>query len=147
MGEVFSYELRSAFITTFTLVGIALVGFGLGFMFRLDFRRRFESGGRLAGRVVMIGGTLLGAVFGYLATQPGHFKRLTADNLGMTLDYHLPGGHVFLEWNDVDSVGIRQDRLLVIGRSGESHRSVVVYRGDQAPLIRSITRLRPTDSR
>jgi len=146
MEEVFSYELRSSAITMFTFVGLTLVGFGLGLVFWLDFRRRFLGRGRIAGRVVMIGGTLLGAGFGYLATQPGYFKKLTADDLGMALDYYLFSEDVFLRWGDVDRVAIEQDRLLVTGRSGDRYQSVVVYRGDQASLVRSITRLMPDDS-
>jgi hypothetical protein len=146
MEEVFSHEFRSASITVFTFVGLSLVGFGLGFMFWLDFRRRFVSGRRVAGRVVLIGGTLLGAVFGYFATQPGYFKKLTADSLGITLEYYLFGSDVVLGWNDVDGVAIEQDRLLVTGKSGDGYQSVVVYRGEQALLERSITRLMPNGS-
>ena len=147
MEEVFSREFQSSSMAAFTFLGLTVIGSGLGFAFWLDFRRRFENGGNVAGTIVLIAGTLLGVGFGYLTTQPGHFKNLTADKDGIGIDYGFLTSRVFLRWKDVENVEIQRDRLTITSMSGDSFQSPVVYRGEQSQLVQSIIAFMPDGGR
>jgi hypothetical protein len=142
MEDLLSYQFRSPFTVMFIFAGLALAGFGLGFMFWLDFRRRFAEKGRLAGWFVLCAGGLVGAFFGYQATQPQYFKELTARGDGVRLEYFLFADAVVARWSEIESVSIVRDRLVIDGKQGERYVSPVIHRGDQAKLIRSIESLR-----
>ena len=143
MEQAFLYQFQSAYITWLILGGLALVGFGLGFMFWLDFRKRFSRGGHIAGLIVLFAGSFLGAFFGYQATQPEYFKKLTANDDGIRLTYHLFAEDVFLRWSEVETISIQNDRLVIEAGRAENFRSPVVFRGNQAQLLSSVTRLVP----
>jgi hypothetical protein len=122
--------------------GLTLAGLSLGFLFWLNFRARFSRGGHAAGLNALNAlnaGILLGALFGYQATQPGYFKALAGDHDGIRLEYYLPGNDILPRWGDIESVGIPKDRLTIIARQGAIYTSSVVYVGDQAGLLRSLT--------
>jgi hypothetical protein len=142
--EEFVHQLQSPAMPWIIGLGLALVGFGMGLLSWVDFRRRFPRGGRAAGWIALIAGTLLGTGAGYLATQPGYFKALAADAGGIRLDYGPFARGVFLAWDEVQRVDIRNDRLLIATRSGDRHRSMVVYRGDQQALASALAPLRAT---
>jgi hypothetical protein len=147
MEEFFSYQFQSTSIAVFTFIGLTLVGFGLGLMFWIDFRRRFIDRGQIAGLVVIIVGTLLGMYFGYLTTQPGYFKNLKANTDGIWLDYHWFAAPVFLGWNEIERIEIQRDRLLVISKSADSYKSPVVYRDNQTQLLQSVTSWMPREGK
>jgi len=139
----FVYEFGSPSLSLYLFLGLTLVGFGLGLAFWLDFRRRYRRGGRLAGSVVLIAGTLMGAGFGYLAGQPKYFKDLSVDAQGMSLEYGFPASRVWLPWHEIEEVEMRADRLVLTTRDGTRYRSPVVYRGEQEQLMHSIKMVLP----
>ena len=145
MEELFSHQFRSVSIVVFTFGGLAFVGFCLGLMFWLDFRTRFSKGWRIAGLIVLFTGSLLGVFFGYQATQPEYFKKLTANNDGIRLEYYMFTEDVLLSWSDIESISIQQNRLIINRKQGDSYGSPVVYRGDQAQLMQSINLLMPSN--
>ncbi|WP_213380964.1 hypothetical protein [Allochromatium tepidum] len=135
MEEIFSYQFHSESTVRLIFGGLTVVGVGLGTLFWIDFRRRSSRSWRIAGVLVMIAGLLLGAIFGYRATQPEYFKRLAADNDGLALEYYLFSEDVFLRWDTVNSITVRENRLIVDGGALGTYRSSVVYRGDQDRLL------------
>jgi hypothetical protein len=96
--QTFLYQFQSAYITCIIFGGITFVGFSLGFAFWLDFRRRLSKSWRIAGLIVLFAGSLIGFIFGYQATQPEYFKKLTANNDGIHLAYHLVTRDVLTDW-------------------------------------------------
>lgn len=145
MEQTFLYQFQSVYITRIIFGGIALVGFGLGFAFLLDFRRRLSRSWHIAGLVVLSAGSLIGVFFGYHATQPEYFEKLTATNDGIRLAYHLFASDVFLRWSDIRTISIHDNRLVIETRQAAVYGSPVVYRGDQKRLLSSISRLMPSD--
>ena len=143
MEELLSYHFGSVSIMVFTFFGLTFVGFGLGFGFWLDFRRRSSKDWHIAGWIVLFAGLLIGAFFGYQATQPESFKKLTANHDGIRLEYYMFTEDVLLGWNDIESILIKNNRLIINKKQGGSHVSPVVYRGDQAQLMQSINILMP----
>lgn len=147
MGQVFSYQFQSELSALFIFWGLTAVGTGLGFMFWLDFRRRTSSAWRIAGTTVLFSGALLGAFFGYLSTQPEYFKKLSADNDGIRLEYHLLTEDIFLHWSDIKSISFQAHRLIIIGgRPVVTYSSPVVYHNEQEPLLRSLKRMMPSNN-
>jgi len=144
MEQVFSYQFQSEATSLFIFWGVMAVGAGLGFMFWLDFRRRPSSAWRMAAATVLLFGALLGAFFGYLSAQPKYFKKLSANNGGVRLEYYLLHEDAFLHWDDIQSVSFRANRLVIIGgRPMATYSSPVVYRGDQERLLRSLELMMP----
>lgn len=135
MENIFSYQFQSESTVRLIFGGLTFIGVGLGSVFWSDFRKRSSRSWRIAGVLVMIAGSLLGVTFGYRATQPEYFKSLTAGDDGLALEYYLFGEDVFLRWDAVKSISIRENRLIVDGGPLEIHRSPVVYRGDQDRLL------------
>jgi hypothetical protein len=140
MEQIFSYQFQSESIAWLIFGGLTFVGVGLGYMFRLDFRKRFSKRGNLAGLMVLVAGSLLGVVLGYRAAQPAYFKKLTASTDGIRLEYYPLTADVLLPWNDIESISLQQNRLSIRGRQGVDYRSPVVYRGDQERLLQSLAR-------
>lgn len=138
MEQVFSYQFQSESVALLIFAGLAFAGLGLGSMFWIDFRRRSSVAWHVAGTLAMVSGLLMGLAFGYRATQPEYFKRLTAGNEGLALDYHLFGEDALLGWSDIEDISIRGDRLVVEAGPAGRHASAVVYRGDQDRLLRSL---------
>lgn len=145
MDQTFLYQFQSAYITCIIFGGITFVGFSLGFVFWLDFRRRLSKSWRIAGLIVLFAGSLIGFIFGYQATQPEYFKKLTANNDGIHLAYHLFTRDVFLSWSDIRTISIHNNRLVIETRQEADYSSLIVYRGDQEQLLSSISRLMPSD--
>ena len=141
---MFSSIFHAESVTWFVFCGLTFVGFGLGLMFWIDFRRRYLRHGKVAGIIVWVVGSLLGVFFGYLATQPEYFKVLTADNDGIRLRYYLLANDVLLPWNEIKDISIKQNPLVVETTHDQSYRSSVVYRGAQSRLLESITQLMPS---
>lgn len=146
MEQTVSYQFQSLYITWVIFGGLAFVGFGLGFMFWLDFRTRFSTAGNIAGLVVLLAGSLLGTLFGYQATQPGYFKQLTANEGGVNLRYYLPAADVAVGWSEIERISILDDRLLIQTHQEVAYSSPVVYRGDQDQLLSALTLLMANDS-
>lgn len=142
--EAVVHSFQSPVVSWVIGLGLTLVGFGMGLTAWMDFPRRFPRGGRAAGRVVLIAGTLLGAAAGHLATQPGSFKQIAADAGGIRLDYGPFAPDAVLDWDEVERIGLRDHRVLIETRSGDMHRSMVVHRGDQRSLEQSLATLRAT---
>lgn len=143
--QVFSYQFQSGFITLVIFAVLILVGAGLGFVFWLDFRRRGTRAWRNAGIVVMLAGALIGAGFGYRATQPEYFKAITANEDGVRLEYHHFTDDVLLRWPDIDGFSIQGDRLFIEAGQAGSYSSAVVHRPQQQRLLRSLRRLMPAN--
>jgi hypothetical protein len=85
----------------------------------------------------------MGSGVGHLAMQPDHFKRLTADAEQVTLTHVFPRPDVRLAWHEVAAVDIRQERLVLVARSGVTYRSPVIHRGDQDGILDALRRLMP----
>jgi len=145
MEQTFLYQFQSVYITWFIFGGVTFVGFGFGFAFWLDFRRRLSKSWQIAGLIVLFSGSLIGVFFGYQATQPEYFKKLTANNDGIRIAYHLFTSDVFLRWSDIRTISIHSNRLVIETKKAAGYRSPVVYRGDQEELLSSISRLMPSD--
>jgi hypothetical protein len=144
MEPVLSYQFQSEAAALFIFWGVTAVGAGLGCVFWLDFRRRSSRAWRMASVSVLLCGVLLGGFFGYLAAQPEYFKRLSADSEGVRLEYYLLREDAFLHWADIQSVSLRANRLVIVGRKPvATYRSPVVYRGDQERLLRSLEHMMP----
>jgi hypothetical protein len=147
MEQIFSYQFQSISITLIIFSGLTFVGAGLGFMFWLDFRKRISKGGYVAGLIVLIAGALLGAFFGYEATQPRYFKMMTANYDGIRLEYYLFTNDVLLRWVDIKNIVVQQNRLMINTKQGDAYKSPVVYRGDQGRLLKSVTQFIPSGDR
>ncbi|NEX23110.1 hypothetical protein G3480_22895 [Thiorhodococcus mannitoliphagus] len=145
MEQTFLYQFQSVYMTWYILGGVTFVGFGLGFAFWLDFRRRLSQSWHIAGLIVLFAGSLIGVFFGYQATQPEYFKKLTANDDGIRFAYHLFTSDVFLRWSDIRAMSIQNNRLVIETRQAATYSSPVVYRGNQEQLLSSISRLMPTD--
>ena len=143
METVFSYEFRSPILLWYIFLGLFFVGFVLGLLFFIGFRRRFPSYGREAGWTVLVVATLMGCSAGFIAAQPDYFNHLIADRGSLTLTYHLPRQQVQLEWTDIEDVRIERNRVAVICHDGSVYASPVVYRGARDDLIQSIRTVMP----
>lgn len=144
MEQVTSYQFQSEATVLFVFWGVTAVGAGLGFTFWLDFRRRRSNAWRRAAATVLLTGALLGASFGYLSAQPEYFKKLSANNDGVQLEYYLLHEDAFLHWDDIQSVSLRANRLVIIGgRPIATYSSPVVYRGHQERLLRLLKVMMP----
>jgi hypothetical protein len=144
MEQVFSYQFQSESSALFIFWAVTAVGAGLGFAFWLDFRRRPSSAWRMAAATVLSSGTLLGASFGYLLAQPEYFKKLSANDGGVRLEYYLLHEDIFLRWDDIQSVSFRANRLIIVGKGPlVTYGSPVVYRGDRERLLRSLELMMP----
>jgi len=104
MEQFFSYQFQSESTTLFIFWGMTIMGSGLGFMFWLDFFRRSSSAWRMAAATVLLSGASLGGFFGYLSAQPEYFKRLSANDERIRLEYYLLHKQVFLRWEDIQSI-------------------------------------------
>ena len=145
MMEIFTQHFGlSISVTYFVFLGIALIGFGLGFAFWIGYRKSQSQKYHYLANFVWIFSTVIGLIFGYLSTQPFYFRQLTVTGHGFEVVYILPHKMVFLNWDNIESIVIRHNRLVITAKSLKTYTSPVIYLGDQNDIIKSIMTIRPS---